>query len=89
MPEIVTEEPEFELDDIDTKILPPRPRYLKGKHDLVVMVARGSWRNYQMGFDLLQGISFKRGGVVTGRLHRVGGVSRDRMGDFGFKEAFH
>ena len=25
MPEIVTEEPEFELDDIDTKILPPRP----------------------------------------------------------------
>ena len=30
MPEIVTEEPEFELDDIDTKILPPRPRYRKG-----------------------------------------------------------
>jgi len=29
MPEIVTEEPEFELDDIDTKILPPRPRYRK------------------------------------------------------------
>ena len=28
-PEIVTEEPEFELDDIDTKILPPRPRYCK------------------------------------------------------------
>ena len=25
-PEIVTEELEFELDDIDTKILPPRPR---------------------------------------------------------------
>ena len=25
MPEIVTEEPEFELHDIDTKILPPRP----------------------------------------------------------------
>ena len=25
MPEIVTEEPEFELDDIDTKILPPWP----------------------------------------------------------------
>jgi len=23
-PEIVTEEPEFEIDDIDTKILPPR-----------------------------------------------------------------
>ena len=33
MPEIVTEEPEFELDDIDTKILPPRPRYRKGKHE--------------------------------------------------------
>ena len=32
-PEIVTEEPEFELDDIDTKILPPRPRYRKGKHE--------------------------------------------------------
>ena len=31
MPEIVTEESEFELDDIDTKILPPRPRYRKGK----------------------------------------------------------
>ena len=30
----------------------------------------------------------KGGGVVTGRLHRVGGVSRDRIGDFGFKEAF-
>ena len=29
MPEIVTEEPEFELDDIDTKILPPWPRYRK------------------------------------------------------------
>ena len=33
MPEIVTEEPEFELDDIDTKILPPRPQYCKGKHE--------------------------------------------------------
>ena len=32
-PEIVTEEPEFELDDKDTKILPPRPRYRKGKHE--------------------------------------------------------
>ena len=53
------------------------------------MVARGSWRNYQRGFDLLQGISFKREGVVTGRLHRVGGVSRDPIGDFEFKDAFH
>ena len=51
------------------------------------MVARGSWWNYQRGFDLLQGISFKRGGM-TGRLHRVGGVSRDRIGDFEFKDAF-
>ena len=33
MPEIVTEEPEFELDNIDTKILPARPRYRKGKHE--------------------------------------------------------
>ena len=33
MPEMVTEEPEFELDDIDTKILPLRPRYRKGKHE--------------------------------------------------------
>ena len=33
MPEIVTEEPEFELDDIDTKILPPRPQYRKDKHE--------------------------------------------------------
>ena len=32
-PEIVAEEPEFELDEIDTKILPPRPRYRKGKHE--------------------------------------------------------
>ena len=52
------------------------------------MVARGSWQNYQRGFDLLQGISFKGGGVVTDRLHRVGGVSRDRIGDFEFKDAF-
>jgi len=53
------------------------------------MVARGSWRNYQRGFDLLQGTIVERGGVVTGRCHLVGGVSRDRIGDFGFKEAFH
>ena len=33
MPEIVIEEPEFELDDIDTKIIPPRPRYRNGKHE--------------------------------------------------------
>ena len=32
-PEIVTEELEFELDDKDTKILPPRPQYRKGKHE--------------------------------------------------------
>ena len=35
--------------------------------DLVVMVDRGSWRNYQRGFDLLQGAFVQRGGVVTGR----------------------
>ena len=43
------------------------------------MVARGSWRNYQRGFDLLQGTFVERGGVVTGRCHLVGGVSRDRI----------
>ena len=32
-PEIVTEEPKFELDDKDTKILPPRPQYRKDKHE--------------------------------------------------------
>ena len=36
---------------------------------LVAMVARGSWRNYQRGFDLLQGTFVERGGVVTGHCH--------------------
>ena len=30
----------------------------------------------------------QKGGVVTGCLHRVGGVSRDQIGDFEFKDAF-
>ena len=34
------------------------------------------------------GYLVERGGVVTGRCHLVGGVSRDRIGDFGFKDAF-
>ena len=33
-------------------------------------------------------LSYKGGGV-TGRCHRVGGVSRDRIVDFEFKDAFH
>ena len=41
------------------------------------------------GVRLASGYFVQKGGVVTGRLHRVGGVSRDRIGDFGFKEAFH
>lgn len=31
--EIVIEEPEFEMINNDTRILPPRPRYKKGKID--------------------------------------------------------
>ena len=38
---------------------------------------------------LVSGYLVERGGVVTGHCHLVGGVSRDRIGDFGFKEAFH
>ena len=34
------------------------------------------------------GYPIEKGGIVTGRLHRVGWVSRDRIGDFGFKEVF-
>ena len=41
------------------------------------------------GVPLASGCFVQKGGVVTGRLHRVGGVSRDRIGDVGFKEAFH
>jgi len=37
---------------------------------------------------LALGYFVQKGGVVTGRLHIVGGVSRDRIGDFGFKDAF-
>ena len=41
------------------------------------------------GVRLASGYPVEKGGVVTGRLHRVGWVSRDRIGDFEFKEAFH
>ena len=41
------------------------------------------------GVRLASGYFVQKGGVVTGRLHRVGWVSRDRIGDFGVKEAFH
>ena len=41
------------------------------------------------GVQLASGYFVQKGGIVTGHLHRVGGVSRDRIGDFGFKEAFH
>ena len=41
------------------------------------------------GVRLALGNFVQKGGIVTGRLHRVGGVSRDWIGDFGFKEAFH
>ena len=36
---------------------------------------------------LASGYFVQNGGVVTGRLHRVGRVLRDRIGDFGFKDA--
>ena len=41
------------------------------------------------GVRLASGYFVQKGGVVTGRLHKVGGVSRDRIGDFEFKDAFH
>ena len=41
------------------------------------------------GVRLASGYPVEKGGVVTGRLHRVGWVSRDRIGDFGVKAAFH
>ena len=40
------------------------------------------------GVRLALGYFVQKSGVVTGRCHRVGGVSRDRIGDFGFKDAF-
>ena len=40
------------------------------------------------GVRLASGYFIQKGGVVTGRLHRVGGVSRDQIGDFEFKDAF-
>ena len=40
------------------------------------------------GVRLASGYFVQKGGVVTGRCHRVGGVSRDWIGDFGFKDAF-
>ena len=41
------------------------------------------------GVRLASGYLVERGGVVTGCCHLVGGVSRDRIGDFEFKDAFH
>ena len=40
------------------------------------------------GVRLASGYFVERGGVVTGRCHLVCGVPRDRIGDFGFKDAF-
>ena len=37
---------------------------------------------------LASGYFVQKGGVVIGCCHRVGGVSRDRIGDSGFKDAF-
>ena len=41
------------------------------------------------GVRLASGYLVERGGVVTGHCHLVGGVSRDQIGDFEFKDAFH
>ena len=41
------------------------------------------------GVRLASGYLVERGGVVIGRCHLVGGVSRDRIGDFEFKDTFH
>ena len=40
------------------------------------------------GVRLASEYFIQKGGVVTGCLHRVGGVSRDRIGDFKFKDSF-
>ena len=40
------------------------------------------------GVRLASGYPVERGGIVTGRCHLVGWVSRDRIGDFEFKDAF-
>ena len=37
------------------------------------------------GVRLASGYFVQKGGVVIGRLHRVGGVSRDRIRDFDLK----
>ena len=41
------------------------------------------------GVRLGSGYFRPKGGGVTGHCHCVGGVSRDRIGDFEFKDAFH
>ena len=41
------------------------------------------------GVRLASGYPVERGGVVTCRCHLVGWVSRDRIGGFEFKDAFH
>ena len=40
------------------------------------------------GVRLASGYLVERGGVVTGRCHLVGGVSRDRIGVLGLKRLF-
>ena len=49
------------------------------------MVARSSYRIYPKGVRLASGYPVEKGGVVTGRLHSVGWVSRDRIGGFDLK----
>ena len=54
------------------------------------MVARGSWRNYQKGFDLfimLRGAFVEKGASWQG-VALEDGVSKDRIGDFGLKMLF-
>ena len=40
------------------------------------------------GVRLALGYFVQKGGIVTGHCHLVGWVSRDRIGDFEFKDAF-
>ena len=40
------------------------------------------------GVRLASGYPVERGGIVTGRCHLVGWLSRDQIGDFEFKDTF-
>ena len=58
------------------------------QHDLVVMVARGSWRNYQRGVRLVyhaSGCFRPKGGVVTGRCFKQMGYRRIGLEILGLK----